>query len=229
MLVAPAKGVFQRGGMDVGDVLESGTVIGHVRQTVTNKRSRHHMAERSWSGSSRTATRSRPVSPSSGSTQKDPRYDAALASPRGRAPPTPASSASALTVLRGSSPTRRSASTSTRQDEWIRERSGIITRHFAAEDETVVDMAAAASEKALASAGVRADEIDTVIVSTVTHLSPDAVGVRRTCLPARHQDSCCVRHRRRMRRIQLRTCGGTRPHPRWQRQACAARRRREAV
>jgi len=56
-------------------------------------------------------------------------------------------------------------------DEWIRERSGIITRHFAAEDETVVDMAAAASEKALASAGVRADEIDTVIVSTVTHLS----------------------------------------------------------
>ena len=32
-------------------------------------------------------------------------------------------------------------------------------------------MAAAASEKALASAGVRADEIDTVIVSTVTHLS----------------------------------------------------------
>jgi len=31
MLVAPAKGVFQRGGMDVGDVLESGTVIGHVK------------------------------------------------------------------------------------------------------------------------------------------------------------------------------------------------------
>ena len=56
-------------------------------------------------------------------------------------------------------------------DEWIRERSGIITRHFADADESVVDMAAAASEKALAAAGVRADEIDTVIVGTVTHLS----------------------------------------------------------
>ena len=56
-------------------------------------------------------------------------------------------------------------------DEWIRERSGIITRHFAAEDESVIDMAQAAAEKALAAAGVRADEIDTVIVSTVTHLS----------------------------------------------------------
>ena len=55
-------------------------------------------------------------------------------------------------------------------DEWIRERSGIITRHFAAADESVVDMAAAASEKALAAAGVSADQVDAVIVGTVTHL-----------------------------------------------------------
>ncbi len=55
-------------------------------------------------------------------------------------------------------------------DEWIRERSGIITRHFAAPDESVVDMAAAASEKALASAGISADQVDAVIVGTVTHL-----------------------------------------------------------
>jgi 3-oxoacyl-[acyl-carrier-protein] synthase-3 len=55
-------------------------------------------------------------------------------------------------------------------DEWIRERSGIITRHFAAADESVVDMAAAASEKALASAGISADQVDAVIVGTVTHL-----------------------------------------------------------
>jgi 3-oxoacyl-[acyl-carrier-protein] synthase III len=55
-------------------------------------------------------------------------------------------------------------------DEWIRERSGIITRHFAAADESVVDMAAAASEKALAGAGVSADRVDAVIVGTVTHL-----------------------------------------------------------
>jgi 3-oxoacyl-[acyl-carrier-protein] synthase-3 len=56
-------------------------------------------------------------------------------------------------------------------DEWIRERSGIVTRHFAAPDESVVDMAAAAAEKALAAAGISADHIDTVLVSTVTHLS----------------------------------------------------------
>lgn len=56
-------------------------------------------------------------------------------------------------------------------DEWIRERSGIVTRHFADPDETVVDMSAAAAAKALASAGVNADQVDTVIVSTVTHLS----------------------------------------------------------
>ena len=55
-------------------------------------------------------------------------------------------------------------------DEWIRERSGIITRHFAAADESVVDMAAAASEKALAAAGISADQVDAVIVGTVTHL-----------------------------------------------------------
>ena len=38
-------------------------------------------------------------------------------------------------------------------DEWIRERSGIESRHYAAEDESVVDMAAAAAGKALAHAG----------------------------------------------------------------------------
>ncbi|HVQ17512.1 MAG TPA: beta-ketoacyl-ACP synthase III [Actinomycetes bacterium] len=56
-------------------------------------------------------------------------------------------------------------------DEWIRQRTGIITRHFAAPDETVVDMSAAASEKAIAEAGLRADQLDAVIVATVTHLS----------------------------------------------------------
>jgi 3-oxoacyl-[acyl-carrier-protein] synthase-3 len=56
-------------------------------------------------------------------------------------------------------------------DEWIRERSGIVTRHFAAADESVVDMALAAAEKALAAAGVGPDQIDTVLVSTVTHLT----------------------------------------------------------
>jgi 3-oxoacyl-[acyl-carrier-protein] synthase-3 len=55
-------------------------------------------------------------------------------------------------------------------DEWIRERSGIQTRHFAADDETVVDMAAAAAGKAIANAGIEPERIGAVIVATVTHL-----------------------------------------------------------
>jgi 3-oxoacyl-[acyl-carrier-protein] synthase-3 len=55
-------------------------------------------------------------------------------------------------------------------DEWIRERSGIVTRHAAAEDESVVDMSVVAAEKALANSGVTADMIGCVIVGTVTHL-----------------------------------------------------------
>ena len=64
-------------------------------------------------------------------------------------------------------------------DEWIRERSGIITRHFAAPDEGVVEMSAAAAAKAFAASGVTADQIDAVIVATVTHLTqtPSAAAV----------------------------------------------------
>jgi 3-oxoacyl-[acyl-carrier-protein] synthase III len=56
-------------------------------------------------------------------------------------------------------------------DEWIRERSGIRTRHFAAPDESVVDMSVAAAEKALAASGIRPDQLSAVIIATVTHLS----------------------------------------------------------
>ncbi|MEI7647990.1 MAG: beta-ketoacyl-ACP synthase III [Actinomycetes bacterium] len=55
-------------------------------------------------------------------------------------------------------------------DEWIRERSGITERRFAAPDETVADMAVAAASKALASAGITATQVDCVIVASVTHL-----------------------------------------------------------
>ena len=54
-------------------------------------------------------------------------------------------------------------------DQWIRERSGIITRRQAAPAETVVDMASAAALEALKAAGLTASQIDTVIVATVTH------------------------------------------------------------
>ncbi len=54
-------------------------------------------------------------------------------------------------------------------DQWIRERSGIISRRYAAPDETVVDMASAAAVEALAAAGLTASQIGTIILATVTH------------------------------------------------------------
>lgn len=54
-------------------------------------------------------------------------------------------------------------------DEWIRERSGIVSRRWAAPDETVVDMAEAAAAQAIERAGLTPAEIDVVLVATVTH------------------------------------------------------------
>lgn len=54
-------------------------------------------------------------------------------------------------------------------DEWIRERSGITERRWAAEQESVALMGAAAAEKALAHAGVTADQVGCVLVATSTH------------------------------------------------------------
>ena len=54
-------------------------------------------------------------------------------------------------------------------DEWIRERTGIITRYRAAPDETVVDMAEAASRQAIEHAGLRADQIGAIVLATITH------------------------------------------------------------
>ena len=54
-------------------------------------------------------------------------------------------------------------------DEWIRERSGIVERRWAAPDETVVDMAVAAAGKALAAAGVSPEQVGAVVLATVSH------------------------------------------------------------
>ncbi|MEJ1999736.1 MAG: ketoacyl-ACP synthase III [Maritimibacter sp.] len=53
-------------------------------------------------------------------------------------------------------------------DEWIRTRSGIERRHFAAEGETTSMMAIEAARAALADAALLADDIDAVIVATTT-------------------------------------------------------------
>ena len=53
-------------------------------------------------------------------------------------------------------------------DEWIRTRSGIESRHFAAEDEYTSDLGAKAAQNALDMAGLEPDDIDAVIVATST-------------------------------------------------------------
>lgn len=53
-------------------------------------------------------------------------------------------------------------------DEWIRSRSGIERRHFAAEGETTSQMACHAARNALDHAGLAPDDIDAVIVATST-------------------------------------------------------------
>ena len=53
-------------------------------------------------------------------------------------------------------------------DEWIRTRSGIERRHFAAEGQTTSDMAIHAARAALDHAGVDATQIDGIIVATST-------------------------------------------------------------
>lgn len=52
-------------------------------------------------------------------------------------------------------------------DEWIRERTGIIRRHIAKE-ETCVSLAVEAAQRALKQSGMSAEEMDLVIVSTIS-------------------------------------------------------------
>lgn len=53
-------------------------------------------------------------------------------------------------------------------DEWIRSRSGIERRHFAAEGETTSDLATRAAEAALTDAGISAEQIDAIVLATST-------------------------------------------------------------
>jgi 3-oxoacyl-[acyl-carrier-protein] synthase-3 len=53
-------------------------------------------------------------------------------------------------------------------DQWIRDRVGIIERRFAEKDETLTDFAVAAGTAALADAGVDPSEVDTVILPNCT-------------------------------------------------------------
>ena len=53
-------------------------------------------------------------------------------------------------------------------DEWIKSRSGIERRHFAAEGETTSDLATKAARNALADAGLTANDLDAIVLATST-------------------------------------------------------------
>ncbi len=53
-------------------------------------------------------------------------------------------------------------------DEWIRARTGIERRHFAAEGELTSDLAIKAARNALANAGLEASDLDAIVLATAT-------------------------------------------------------------
>ncbi|QFR00439.1 ketoacyl-ACP synthase III [Streptomyces phaeolivaceus] len=64
-------------------------------------------------------------------------------------------------------------------DEWIRRRSGIVTRRFAGPDETVISMGAEAARKAVAQAGIDVGEIDLVLLGSMSFLEQAPAGAPR--------------------------------------------------
>ena len=64
-------------------------------------------------------------------------------------------------------------------DAWIRERTGIVQRHIAAEGQASSDLALEASKRALEAAGTDASQIDLIIVATST---PDYIFPSTACL-----------------------------------------------
>lgn len=64
-------------------------------------------------------------------------------------------------------------------DEWIRKMTGIATRVRANPETSVIDMAEGASRRAIEQAGIAADEIDAIILSTITfpHMTPGGAPV----------------------------------------------------
>lgn len=54
-------------------------------------------------------------------------------------------------------------------DEWITQRTGIITRKRASKNRSLMDMAVEASNEAIKKAGISPNEIEAVIFSTITH------------------------------------------------------------
>lgn len=83
-------------------------------------------------------------------------------------------------------------------DRWIVARTGVRERRVADPSETLVDYAVAAGRRALADAGVGAEEVDLVLVATMSHerlapiaAAPVASGLGATAAGAMDLDAAC--------------------------------------
>jgi len=85
-------------------------------------------------------------------------------------------------------------------DEWIRTRTGIRERRFAADGENTSDMAAAAARRAIEAAGITPRDLDLIVVATVTPDMPlpatavfvqQKIGARSDC-PAFDLAAACA-------------------------------------
>lgn len=74
-------------------------------------------------------------------------------------------------------------------DEWIVQRTGIRSRHWLQPDETTSDIAARAAQDCLARAGVRVDEVDRIILATI---SPDMPTPSTATIVARKLGARCM-------------------------------------
>ncbi|PIQ25307.1 3-oxoacyl-ACP synthase [bacterium (Candidatus Blackallbacteria) CG17_big_fil_post_rev_8_21_14_2_50_48_46] len=85
-------------------------------------------------------------------------------------------------------------------DAWIRRRIGVESRHRAAASQATSDLAIAAAHKALASAQISADEIDLILLSTISpdHPNPSTacavqagLGISETLCPSLDISAAC--------------------------------------
>lgn len=74
---------------------------------------------------------------------------------------------------------RELAQTIDTSESWIEERTGILSRHIAADHEATSDLSLKAAQAALADAGVQSSQVDLIIVATST---PDRVFPSSACL-----------------------------------------------
>ena len=112
-------------------------------------------------------------------------------------------------------------------DEWIRQRTGIVTRRRAEAGTDVLDLAEGAARPALENAGLTGADIDVGDPVDGHLLPPDARGRGDHRRPHRRHPGGRVRHLGRVRRVLLRHRPGRRAGPCRHRPQRAGHRRRE--